>query len=262
MSTADDKDPAMLLYGRDFYEDEAVRLMTLEQEAAYMRLLWHAWREGSIPADVDEIGAIVAKVSPRRFPLVWERIAVKWVPGPVPGRLVNKRLEVERQKRLEMRRRQSDAGKKGSESRWGRHAGANGVAMPPPEPGSGNGIASQSKSYPNPSVPSGPLEESVPSLCTGQAERQQDDSPSRSGSEGSRGTRLFEALRQSSYRANSPTRDLDLLDASKRLDDANLDDADLLKLAKRAQRKGNRPQGLFAHWVDHVDEALKELGKR
>jgi len=72
----------------------------------------------------------------------------------------------------------------------------------------------------------------------------------------------MDALRQSSYRANSPTRALDLLDAAKRLDDAGITDADLLKLAHRAKRKGTKPQGLFAHWVDHTDEALKELGKR
>ena len=46
-----DKLPWMPFYGTDFYNDEAVRLLTLEEEALYIRLLWWQWREGSLPGD-------------------------------------------------------------------------------------------------------------------------------------------------------------------------------------------------------------------
>ena len=41
--------PWFPFYGRDFYLDEKVRLLSLRQEAMYLRLLWHQWEEGSIP---------------------------------------------------------------------------------------------------------------------------------------------------------------------------------------------------------------------
>lgn len=41
--------PWLPFYGRDFYLDEKVRLLSLRQEAIYLRLLWLQWEEGSIP---------------------------------------------------------------------------------------------------------------------------------------------------------------------------------------------------------------------
>ena len=41
--------PWFPFYGRDFYLDEKVRLLSLRQEAIYLRLLWLQWEEGSIP---------------------------------------------------------------------------------------------------------------------------------------------------------------------------------------------------------------------
>lgn len=127
-----EKDPAMLVYGVDFYADEAVVAMTLEQEAAYWRLLMHAHREGSIPADVGLLCAIVVKVPARRFPAVWAGIAVKWVPHPtLPGRLVNQRQEREREKRADMKRRMSEGGRRGNDTRWQKPS--------PPESGGDSG---------------------------------------------------------------------------------------------------------------------------
>lgn len=44
--TVKDSAPWMPFYGRGFYSDENVMLMTLEQEAAYERLRWHCWQAG------------------------------------------------------------------------------------------------------------------------------------------------------------------------------------------------------------------------
>lgn len=55
--------PWLPFYGTDFYEDEAVRLLSLEEEAVYLRLLWHQWREGSLPAGEAELCKISGKRS-------------------------------------------------------------------------------------------------------------------------------------------------------------------------------------------------------
>ena len=44
--------PWFPFYGRDFYLDEKVKILSLRQEAIYLRLLWYQWEEGSIP-DID-----------------------------------------------------------------------------------------------------------------------------------------------------------------------------------------------------------------
>ncbi len=51
--------PFMPFYGQDFYADEAVQLMDVCEQGAYIRLLWHQWREGSIPTDPNALAKIV-----------------------------------------------------------------------------------------------------------------------------------------------------------------------------------------------------------
>jgi len=92
---------------------------------------------------------------------------------------------------------------------------------------------------------------------------QQDDASNGSGPESS-GTKaiLFAALRGSSYRRNSRNRMLELTQAVDRLHAAGIEPDDLHWLALLSQQRGTNPKGLFAHWIDHIDELLKELSKR
>jgi uncharacterized protein YdaU (DUF1376 family) len=112
------KSPAMPFYGRDFYDDEHVKLMSLDQEGAYVRLLWHAWSHGSIPAEIGSL-AKLWNVSAARAAKVWSGIAPCWV--AIDGdRLAQKRLEAIR----------SEHGAHAEEMRalalrrWGKDAGA------------------------------------------------------------------------------------------------------------------------------------------
>lgn len=73
---------------------------------------------------------------------------------------------------------------------------------------------------------------------------------------------LFRALQATSYRRNSAHRDHDLGVAAASLHGAGIGAVDLATLARKAQGKGKKPAGLFAHWIDHPDEAVKELSKR
>jgi uncharacterized protein YdaU (DUF1376 family) len=91
------KDPALLLFGSDFYEDEDVLQMDLEQQGAYLRLLWLAWRNDGLPTDP----ACLAKmlhVSLKRFTArIWPAIQACW--HEQDGRLRQKRQEQERERR-------------------------------------------------------------------------------------------------------------------------------------------------------------------
>lgn len=291
-----DKDPAMLVYGRDFYEDEAVKLMSLEQEAIYWRLLLHSWSEGSIPKSPRDLCAIVGKLSLRRFEKLWAGIAAKWISAG-HGRLVNPRQERERDKRAANRKRLSDAGRRGNAARWGEddpppsppsdHLPIAGPATPlrsqngrkqvagpaipmrsPPDRSTGdrNRIASKpSQAKPIPLSPSDPNSEAIPSCSPGGAPAQQDGSAADSGPAGIGGTEeraIYDALLDSPYRANARARPSRVLRAALRCRDAGVGKADLLRLAHLAKARGDKPDHLFAHWVDHLDEALKELGKR
>ena len=102
-----DKLPWMPFFGSDFYHDEAVRLMSLEEEAVYMRLLWWQWREGSLPADPEHMaklaGASVSAQVMGRFPVTRD----------ADGRRRNPRLDEIRRDQLALIEARSLAGKAG-----------------------------------------------------------------------------------------------------------------------------------------------------
>jgi uncharacterized protein YdaU (DUF1376 family) len=83
--------PAYQWYVKDFDSDEAVKLMTYEQEGIYHRLLDHQWLHGSIPALPHQIAMLVPKVALKRFLSLWPGIAGKFT--DTDGRLVNLKLE-------------------------------------------------------------------------------------------------------------------------------------------------------------------------
>lgn len=125
-------------------------------------------------------------------------------------------------------------------------------------------------------APSAPLSPSGPDTGTpSSCRKEQDECQGSSGPAGPSGTEgqrhtddeveqvvLFKSLWATSYRRNSQNRHMDVTDAVVRLHAAGIAPADLLTLAQKAERRGAKPSGLFAHWIDTPDEALKELGKR
>lgn len=114
--------------------------------------------------------------------------------------------------------------------------------------------------------PAGPDDGEHPSCCGPSG--QQDDRAAASGAAGPsripEERALYEALKKSTYRRNARDREAAMVDAAARLDAAGITPGDLDVLAQKAmRRKGvKKPGGIFAHWIDHVDEAIKELGKR
>jgi uncharacterized protein YdaU (DUF1376 family) len=88
---ASEKAPAYQWYPSDFESDEAVKLMTYEQEGIYRRLLDHQSLHGSIPADVRQIAMLCPKVSQKRFLALWAGMSGKF--SMSGGRLLNLKLE-------------------------------------------------------------------------------------------------------------------------------------------------------------------------
>jgi hypothetical protein len=107
-------------YGRDFYGDEAVKLMTDRQEAWYHRLLWHQWEHGSIPDDLMSWFAIAhPEIGPDD--LEWEAFARQMdrlFPPSADGRRRNTKNAEVREKHETIREVRSHAGKLGAEAVW------------------------------------------------------------------------------------------------------------------------------------------------
>jgi hypothetical protein len=110
--------PWMPFFGTDFYNDEAVRLMSLEEEAVYIRLLWWQWREGSLPAEPDDLEMLVgnrraiAGQSPGK--MVTDRVLALFpVTRGGDGRRRNPRLQAISEEQEAKNRRRSKAGKIG-----------------------------------------------------------------------------------------------------------------------------------------------------
>ena len=113
---AKDKLPYFKWYPKDFDHNEKVRLMNLEEIGLYALCLNHSWVNGSLPADLDEIGRAM-KVPAKQLRRAWPRVAPCFV--EIEGRLINPRQEDERAKAIEKSGKCTDA----VQIRYGRKQG-------------------------------------------------------------------------------------------------------------------------------------------
>ena len=112
------KPPAFQFYAKDWLADQRVATLTLEEKGAYIELLASAWVEGSIPADVGAIAALL-RIRPAKAEKVWTVLSGFFLQAPgLPGRLVNRRLEVEREAMDRYRAGQAEKGRAGNRKRW------------------------------------------------------------------------------------------------------------------------------------------------
>ncbi|RPD50032.1 DUF1376 domain-containing protein [Hymenobacter sediminis] len=108
------KSPAFQWYAADYLADERVMLLSLESEAAYVRLLNYCWREGSIPAK-PELCVPMCKYADVK--VIKPALALFIKSPSLPGRLIHKRLEEERAKQESFREKQAENGKRGGRPR-------------------------------------------------------------------------------------------------------------------------------------------------
>lgn len=125
MARLEEKAPAYQHYPKDWASDEAVKLMTWEQRGIYRELLDHQWLEGSIPGDVEQL-AVLLRIPLVRFrKKIWPLIATKFTPVDNDGgRLMQLRLERQRDNQEEFIQGKKIAGSKGGKERARRHAEA------------------------------------------------------------------------------------------------------------------------------------------
>lgn len=103
--------PAFQFYPSDFISDENVQLMSLDEIGAYIILICFAWKEGSIPDDVEKISRL-CKVSCERMDKLW--LAIKpcfKIDKKNSKRLIHPRLEEERKKQKDFSKKRSKASK-------------------------------------------------------------------------------------------------------------------------------------------------------
>lgn len=121
--------PAFQFYPKDFLSSSKVARMSLTEIGVYMLLLSHAWLNGGLPTEVTEIAKLV-KVPVPRFVKMWQG-ALSECFEHQHGRLVNVRLEHERQKQADHREAQSQRGKASAAARSQRKANQTATVVEP-----------------------------------------------------------------------------------------------------------------------------------
>jgi uncharacterized protein YdaU (DUF1376 family) len=108
------KPPAFQFYAAEYLADENVALMTLEEEGAYIRAMSYCWREGSLPSDDVRLSRLLKGCTPEALTTVKGCFRIS---SNDPSRLIHLRLDAERKKQTEWKRKSSEAGKKSGKVR-------------------------------------------------------------------------------------------------------------------------------------------------
>ena len=142
----------------DFWQDESVQAMSLEEVGLYLRLLSHQWREGSIPSDTDRL-ARICNLDASDMARLWPSISqcFKQV-GADQDRLANPRLLAIWEGQTTVHQRLSERGRKGAQARWHKHTSANAQAIPKESPVVVKGESESETTTDPPSPPAGGTE--------------------------------------------------------------------------------------------------------
>lgn len=105
--------PWFSLYVDDFIGSETVTVCSNRALGCYMKLLCYQWRHKSIPADPKKLAAICGERS-LIFSKLWTELREKF-PDSIhqEGRLVNRRMEVERRHANSLSKTRANIGSKG-----------------------------------------------------------------------------------------------------------------------------------------------------
>jgi uncharacterized protein YdaU (DUF1376 family) len=114
--------PAFQFYPRDFLSSPKVARMSLTEIGIYIKLLSHCWLNNGLPAEVGKLAGMVG-MKPKQFERIWSNVLCEcfYERG---GRLLNERLDEERKKQADYKRRQSDRASVRWENRRKTHAAA------------------------------------------------------------------------------------------------------------------------------------------
>lgn len=115
MAKSTDKAPYFPFYVKDYETDEHVKLMSLAQEGAFLRLLSLQWLHRSIPSSTESL-ARVCRVTHDEFLTLWPGVSPCFTAAG-DGRLINEKMERTRSDQAAFSRQQSRKGRKSVEVR-------------------------------------------------------------------------------------------------------------------------------------------------
>lgn len=104
--------PAFQFYPRDFLSSDNVDQMSMTERGVYITLISKYWLAGDLPSDLRELAGMV-RMKPEKFERMWTIGKLHLCFQERGGRLIQPRLEAERRKQGEYRRRQTENGAKG-----------------------------------------------------------------------------------------------------------------------------------------------------
>jgi len=108
------KAPAFQFYPSDFLSDEHVALMTNQEVGCYIKLLCYCWKEGSIPKDTLKLSKLCGE-SDEKMGSMWPNIRPCFrLNGE---RYFHKRLDAERRKQKEWRKKSVKGGRHSARTR-------------------------------------------------------------------------------------------------------------------------------------------------
>ena len=99
------KAPAFQFYVKDWRSSRSVQRMSFKERGMYFEMLLEQWDEGSLPDDAVAVCQIIGGTL-SDWQKAWATLRPNFL--PTDGRLVNQRLEMEREKQAKYSRRQSD----------------------------------------------------------------------------------------------------------------------------------------------------------
>jgi uncharacterized protein YdaU (DUF1376 family) len=101
------KSPAFQFYPKDFLLDRNVRNMSMTERGVYITLLALCWLDNGLPTDLADLASEVG-VPASKFDRMWHAGKLSECFHERDGRYHHKRLDEERKKQADYRRRQSD----------------------------------------------------------------------------------------------------------------------------------------------------------
>jgi hypothetical protein len=139
--------PSYQWYPRQYFTDEKVLFMSLEERGAYRELLDRCHIEGSIPDDPAKL-AVMLRIDAEHAARIWEHVRQCFEPVPgAPGRMQNAHMLRIREKAEEWRSKRSEQASKAANARWNKQRG-DGIESPASPPAKPNAARRQRSSKP------------------------------------------------------------------------------------------------------------------
>jgi uncharacterized protein YdaU (DUF1376 family) len=137
--------PAFQWYPKDYLSSSKVQRMSMTERGIYQTLLSQCWLDNGLPTDLAQLAQMVT-MKEAQFTRIWTNGPLHQCFHERGGRLHNNRLDEERRKQADYRRRQSDNGRRGGRPNkpletQTKAVGFSGLSQPEPKKSSSSPIS-------------------------------------------------------------------------------------------------------------------------